>query len=308
MPYNTNVGLKEKTKLTKLAQIQFPGISRSECQILMKKKIIEFTNETFRISNNEELTKYLIRTNFPILKELPQILNKSDILYQDDNTIIVEKPHGIPVHTDQNHEISLKEYVQKYILENDKNPFATAQPVNRLDKETSGIVVYSKTTEAHEYYSSLFKKHLINKEYTAVSCVTSENTRDLKIGNKYTIESFISSKPTNRKYIQTGERFGDFAKTNFEVLDNWKIAEQEYVLLKLNPETGRTHQLRVHLSVNGLPIAGDSIYTSTITPYKRLMLHSSKLEFTPYLETVKVTITSSPKWDIVIEKANTLIL
>jgi 23S rRNA pseudouridine1911/1915/1917 synthase len=212
-----------------------------------------------------------------------------DVLYEDANTIIVNKPSGISSHpsskTDK-HSVLNGLY---YYLEATGETDVRLRLAHRLDLETSGAILASKNIEAHAYYSGMFERREVTKIYKAVVKNTQENLPD-------TIESYISRRPDREKrYSSTRKQSGRFAKT--EVLDVKTVkikgvgkALEVTVLL----HTGRTHQIRVHLSEKGAPIIGDRLYRGL--QYDRLLLHAYALVFLPLGEKEKVEVIANPTW------------
>jgi 23S rRNA pseudouridine1911/1915/1917 synthase len=289
--------LKEKTRLIRELQAQFPGISRSEAKKLLATKSVSKEGDTVSLTNRENIVKDLNRKRHKETSKLIEEDLNLEVAYEDKNTIIVNKPRGITVHRDNQNPISLKEHIEQYIIKSSDNPFAEIQPVNRLDKETSGLVMYSKNLKAHGYYSRLFKTHNLTKKYLAVVQISEKPTKEFNelISQKeIRIQNYISKMPRNRKYYCTTELQGDYAETIVKIK---KENTGKTLLLELEPKTGRTHQLRVHLSEIGIPIVGDSIYNPEFKKDKEfLKLHSYFLQFIPYGEGKFTTIESLPEW------------
>jgi 23S rRNA pseudouridine1911/1915/1917 synthase len=191
------------------------------------------------------------------------------VIYEDESTIAVNKPSGMVVHPVYQHlQDTLLHAVNFHIIHYSANPFAIARPVHRLDQGTSGVVLFSKNLEAHNFYSRQFRRHEIAKEYIAL--VSGDFRSALAEDSKLvSIENHISKQPLNRKYYAGSE--GDLAQT--DIYFERYATDKSY--LRVVPHTGRTHQIRVHLSELGFPIIGDKIYGGLEGP--RLMLHAWKL-------------------------------
>lgn len=215
-----------------------------------------------------------------------------DICYEDDQTLIINKPQGMVVHPGAGHhsgtlvnallgaQLLDSELVVDY---NDIDPSESFRPgiVHRLDKDTSGLILVAKNLKAHQYYSSLFKKKKIKKQYIAIV----KGVLPMREG---VIESFLARDRQNRKKFVMTENRGKNAITRYRVL-----AEQgRYSLLALTLVTGRTHQIRVHLSGSGYPIVGDPLYARKDKdfPEETLMLHAWKLAFDNFSEKKKVRL------------------
>ena len=188
----------------------------------------------------------------------PQI--KLDILYEDELYIIINKPSNMPVHPSMEHYTdSLSNGVKTYF--DSIHLHKKIRPVNRLDKDTSGIVVFAK----NEYAQENFKP--ICKEYIAIinGIFSGNGIIDLPIGRK------------NGSIIERCIDYenGDSAITEYEVIKN--ISEYNLSIVKCTLITGRTHQIRVHLANKLSPILGDTLYGSTSNLINRQALHSYHL-------------------------------
>ena len=188
----------------------------------------------------------------------PQI--KLDILYEDELYIIINKPYNMPIHPSMEHYTdSLSNGVKTYF--DSIHLHKKIRPVNRLDKDTSGIVVFAK----NEYAQENFKP--ICKEYIAIinGIFSGNGIIDLPIGRK------------NGSIIERCIDYenGDSAITEYEVIKN--ISEYNLSIVKCTLMTGRTHQIRVHLANKLSPILGDTLYGSTSNLINRQALHSYHL-------------------------------
>lgn len=188
----------------------------------------------------------------------PQI--KLDILYEDELYIIINKPSNIPIHPSMEHYTdNLSNGVKTYF--DSIHLHKKIRPVNRLDKDTSGIVVFAK----NEYAQENFKP--ICKEYIAIinGIFSGNGIIDLPIGRK------------NGSIIERCIDYenGDSAITEYEVIKN--ISEYNLSIVKCTLMTGRTHQIRVHLANKLSPILGDTLYGSTSNLINRQALHSYHL-------------------------------
>ena len=186
-----------------------------------------------------------------------------DILYEDEWMLIVNKPQNMPVHPSLNHfEDSLSNAVKYYFNEN--NIHKKIRIVNRLDKDTTGIVIFAKS----EYIQDNLTKY--DKEYLAIC-------------EGFLTGSGTINKPIARKEESIIERCiskdGQNAITHYEVLKNFTYDSKSLTLVKCILETGRTHQIRVHLSSIGHPILGDTLYGSCDALINGQMLHAYKIQF-----------------------------
>ncbi len=190
------------------------------------------------------------------------------IVYEDEAMLILNKPAGIPVHPSMDHFTdSLSNGVRYYF--DSINLKKKIRPVNRLDKNTSGIVIFAKNEYIQECLARQMKEGKFKKEYIA-----------LCEGN-FVDKNGVISAPIARKENSIIERCvredGDIAITEYEVLSYVKA--HNYSVVKCNLKTGRTHQIRVHMSYIEHPILGDTLYGSSSPFIARQALHAYKVEF-----------------------------
>jgi len=175
-----------------------------------------------------------------------------EILYEDEDILVVNKPKGMVVHPAfGNYSGTLVNAIMEYCGDrlSDINGVIRPGIVHRIDKDTSGVLVIAKNNAAHEFLSAKLKKHDINRVYVAVV----EGVIKDECGM---IDAPIGRHPVERKKMAVNTKNGRRAITHFRVLERFK--ENTYVELKL--ETGRTHQIRVHMSFIGHPVVGDKVY------------------------------------------------
>lgn len=222
-------------------------------------------------------------------------LAEKDVLFEDDYIICVNKPAFLPVEqTIVGNRKNLHDCVVDYLWK--KNPSLRNPPyagiMHRLDRETSGVILFTKQRVANKSIFEQFEKHTITKTYVAVVSGTPKK-------KEWTVENAIgriSSKSQAAKWGSLPEsRGGLYAKTSFSVLPVSEDLIKKHGLPSGNCSlihcelfTGRTHQIRVHLSESGLPILGDTLYGGK--DFKRIMLHSNKLEFIHPVSREKVCV------------------
>ncbi len=233
------------------------------------------------IINNKEvkLSKVLfsgdiitVEYNNPAVMNLnPEKMNLN-IIYEDSNTIVVNKTQGMVVHPGAgNFTGTLVHGLLYHCLEmKNKFPDEDIRPgiVHRLDKDTSGVIISAKNPETLEFLSSQFRNKTTKKTYIAI-------IRGNPVRREGRIETNIARDLKDRKKFCVSEDRGKKAVSSYKVLETW--GSLSLVLLKL--ETGRTHQLRVHMLHLGTPILGDPVYGSKAShfPEASLMLHAYKL-------------------------------
>lgn len=227
-------------------------------------------NEKVLVNNKPVFSNYIVQENDIITAKIdfeeqdfivPEQINLN-ILYEDDYLIAVNKPAGIVVHPCSNHTSGTLANGLKYYLNNNKK----IRAINRLDKDTTGIVLFAK----NEYIQELFIKHIkIEKEYIAIV----EGKLTNKVG---TINEPISRKKDSIMEREISEE-GQIAITHYEVIK--EINDKNISLIKLQLETGRTHQIRVHMAYIGNSILGDTLYGNKSELIARQALHAYRIKF-----------------------------
>lgn len=220
----------------------------------------------------EEVSEYMKPLDLPL-----------DILYEDDHFIAINKPADLPTIPSRfRSKESLAQGVLHYYQEN--GIASTIHPINRLDRNTTGIVLFAKHRYGHSLMSRQQKDGQMHRAYSALCHRRPEpdcGTIDEPIGRKEgsIIERCVLSD-------------GQVAKTHYQLLK----AYEDYSLVKLKLETGRTHQIRVHMSFIGHPLLGDELYGGTQQLIDRQALHSESLEFYhPFREEQQSIIAPLPE-------------
>ena len=178
-----------------------------------------------------------------------------EVLYEDDDILVVNKPKGMVVHpANGNPDGTLVNAVMAMCKDSLSGIGGEIRPgiVHRLDKDTSGAIIIAKNDKAHMILSDMLKNHEIEKTYIAL-------VRGIVKENEATINMPIARSTTDRKKMAV-VRDGKNAVTHFKVLK--RFYEHNTTLLEIKIETGRTHQIRVHLSQIGYPIIGDEVYSN----------------------------------------------
>ena len=249
-------------------------ISRSMVQKLIEQKNIKVngkdTKHSYKLKLNDE-----IEITIPQAKEID--LKAQDIplnvIYEDNDIIVINKPKGMVVHpANGNPDGTLVNAVMNLCKDSLSGIGGEIRPgiVHRLDKDTSGAIIVSKNDKAHIALSEQLKNHEVKKTYIAL-------VRGIIKENEATINMPIARSKKDRKKMDV-DKDGKEAITHFKVLGRYK---NKYTLLQINLETGRTHQIRVHLSHIGYPIIGDEVYSNGKNEWNvsGQCLHAWKLEF-----------------------------
>ena len=209
-------------------------------------------------------TKEILWGNPDLVKEV----------YQDQHLIVVNKPEGMKAHGNQPDEIALLNHVSAYVGQ-------TCYVVHRLDRETSGLVLFAKNPFILPILNRLLEKKEIAREYWALV--------EGQVGNKELIfrDKIGRDRHDRRKRVVDSKR-GQHAETQVSRL---KQFPNKTSLVRCKLKTGRTHQIRVHLSHHKHPILGDPLYNTTSNA-NRLMLHAFRLSFTHPLTLEKLSFTA----------------
>jgi RluA family pseudouridine synthase len=208
-------------------------------------------------------------------------LDTNRIVFEDQWFIAVNKPSGLPSQpTLDPLRPNLFGLVKNLLSERDRNPDAYVGMHHRLDRDTSGVILFTKREDVNRAVAELFADHLMKKTYHAIAW-RGPGAASHPAGEEFTVENFLGvvGERNGKKCHGEVSSGGDLAITDFRIIESFR----DGYWIEAKPETGRTHQIRVHLSGNKMPIFGDELYfpagVSPILPPPRLMLHSNKLKF-----------------------------
>ena len=216
--------------------------------------------------------------------------NPFDILYEDDNIFIINKPSGIMVHADgRGEEVTIADLVRDNypdlvgVGEDDRPGI-----VHRLDRDTTGVMVICKTDEAFRKMKNKFKAHQVRKVYRAIVEGNIKNDTGIIDTPIARAKSDFRKKSVVDPYSQDHRGEEREAVTKYKVLA--RSEDKKFTYIEVYPETGRTHQIRVHMRSIRHPIIGDDLYGSRggkeVAP--RTMLHAFRIEFTLRNKDIKV--------------------
>lgn len=276
MNYMLEFDEMEPLRIDKFIQHKIPDISRSYIQQLILKGNI-LVNQNMCKSN------YKCKLNDQIFIELEEpkeleILPENipiDILYEDESIIIINKPKDMVVHPAAGHSCGT---LVNALLFHCKDSLSTINGVirpgivHRIDKNTTGILVVCKNDHAHKKLAEQLKDHSITRKYHAICHGTFKKTNG-------TIDNPIGRHPIDRKKMAINHKNGRAAITHYKVLET---LNNQFSYIECTLETGRTHQIRVHMASIGHPLLGDDIYGPKNTKFKELLgqtLHAKVLGF-----------------------------
>lgn len=183
-----------------------------------------------------------------------------DILYEDDDLLIVNKPKGMVVHPAVGHSTgTLVNAIMYHCQGNLSGINGEIRPgiVHRIDKDTTGSLIICKNDEAHRNIAEQIKEHSVTRRYVGVVAGTFSEESG-------TVEGAIGRHPNDRKRMTINEKKGKPAVTHYRVLQTLKGAS----FMEFELETGRTHQIRVHMASISHPLLGDTVYGNSKNPYK----------------------------------------
>lgn len=230
----------------------------------------------FPVTAGDTITLRFLATDFnhPPLTIIPNPDLKAPILYEDANLIVINKPRGLKTHPNQPGETNtvlnlVAGYLQHY-------PYM----VHRLDMETSGAIIFAKNPVVVPILVKAIKLKLVTRNYLAW-------VHGTEIAERGTIDFPIGRDVADKRKRQVNGQNAQTAVTHYEVLDRIK----DYSLVKIHLDTGRTHQIRVHLQALNHPIVGDPLYSDD--NYPELLLHSSELTVPLPLSPDSITVTAA---------------
>ena len=261
-------------RIDKYLSEQMTSYSRSHIQKLLKDQCVQVNNLPVKVN-------YKLRTGDQIKVCLPEpeTLNVEpeniplDILYEDQDLLVVNKPKGMVVHPAAGHYSGTLVNALMYHCKDQLsgiNGILRPGIVHRIDMDTTGTLVVCKNDISHQSLAEQLKEHSITRRYRAIV--------HGRLKEDGTVNAPIGRHPTDRKKMSIHAKNGKPAITHYRILKQYK----EYTYIECQLETGRTHQIRVHMASIGHPLLGDQIYGPSKVPYKNLQgqtLHAMILGF-----------------------------
>ncbi|MCJ1987115.1 RluA family pseudouridine synthase [Lactococcus carnosus] len=248
------------------------NVSRTQANDLIKADAV-FVNGEVKKAKYKVLENDLVSFVIPEPKVLSYEAENIplDIVYEDDDVAVINKPQGMVVHPSAGHHSGTLVNALMYHMTKLSSINGVIRPgiVHRIDKDTSGLLMVAKNDQAHELLAAQLKDHSSKRRYLAIIHGNLLNDRGV-------IEAPIGRNPKDRKK-QAVIAGGKHALTHFEVLERFG----EFTLVNLTLETGRTHQIRVHMAYIGHPVAGDPLYgpKNVLKPNHGQLLHAEILGF-----------------------------
>ena len=279
---------KAKLRLDKYLAQSLPDMSRSRIQKLIETGMVEcediiIADNSFKVRAGDsfQITIPPPQEAVPLAEDIPL-----DVVYEDEDLIVVSKPAGMTVHPAAGaYHGTLVNALLYHCRDNLSGIGGVKRPgiVHRIDRETSGLLVVAKNDFSHISLSEQFAEHSIERTYIAVvyGVLNPLNGR---------IEGNIARSKFDRKKMAISESGGKYAATNYKTLQTYKNAAS---MVQCNLETGRTHQIRVHLSAQGHALIGDKVYVKNkksevalpaelktyVNTFPRQALHAKSLGF-----------------------------
>lgn len=246
--------------------------TRSYIQKIIDNGLVEIQGKKITKSGNKLKGNESIIVNIPedeVLDLVPEDI-PLDIIYEDSDIVVINKSPNLVVHPAHGNYTGTLVNALLYHIKDLSTINGVIRPgiVHRLDKDTSGVIVIAKNDEAHGKLSEMFKEKTLEKTYVCIA-------KGIFKEKEGRIETLIGRDPKDRKKMAVVRENGKLAISNYKVIDEGK----NYSLVKVRIETGRTHQIRVHMKSLNHPILGDITYGNSSDGIGRQMLHAYTLVF-----------------------------
>lgn len=248
-------------RIDKYLAEQLPDITRSYLQKLLKDGSVQMNGKPVKTST-KTAAGAVIELTIPDPEE-PEILPEDiplDILYEDSDVILINKPKDMVVHPAAGHYTGTLVNALMYHCKGDLSGInGVLRPgiVHRIDKDTTGVLIVCKNDKAHNALAEQLKEHSITRKYRAIVC---GNLKE----DEGTVDAPLGRHPQDRKKMAIVRTGGKRAVTHYRVLERFG----NYTYIECQLETGRTHQIRVHMASLGHPLLGDEVYGRVKSPFK----------------------------------------
>lgn len=264
----------EDERIDKCISMLIDSLSRSYLQKLIKDNQVLVNDKpvkgSYRVKTEDEVFFLLPRSQEPDIEpeDIPL-----EVLYEDCDVVVVNKPKGMVVHPAAGHYSGTMVNALMHHCGDDLSGInGVMRPgiVHRIDMDTTGSVIVCKNDKAHNCIAQQLKEHSIERRYHAICHGVLEKEEG-------TIDKPIGRHPVERKKMSVNERNGKRAITHYKVLKRFK----DYTYIECKLETGRTHQIRVHMASIGHPLLGDEVYSNKKSPFhlNGQTLHAKTLGF-----------------------------
>lgn len=263
----------EGLRIDKALPLLFKDYSRVYFSFLIKENKIKVNDKeispSYKVKENDEISIEFKEEDDQL--DIKPFKMQLDIIYEDDDVFVINKPKGLVVHPSNGHE---DDTLVNALIYNHKelsklNGIKRVGIVHRIDKDTSGLLLICKNDFAHHEIAKQLEDHSMHREYVALcdGNITYDNGK---------IVGSIGRDKQNRLKMAIDKEKGKSAITHYEVIKRFK----DYTLIKCILETGRTHQIRIHMSSINHPIVGDNLYGGSTNIYNNgQLLHAYRLTF-----------------------------
>ncbi len=264
----------EGERIDKCVSLLTDSLSRSYIQKLIKEEKVLVNDRpvkgSCRVRTDDEVAFFLPEAEAPDIcpEDIPLT-----VLYEDADVIVVDKPKGMVVHPAPGHYSGTLVNALMYRCGKELSGInGCLRPgiVHRIDRDTTGSLIVCKNDRAHRLIAQQLKEHSVGRKYHAICCGVVKEDEGV-------IDRPIGRHPTERRRMAVNERCGKRAVTHYRVLKRF----EKYTYIECELETGRTHQIRVHMASIGHPILGDEVYGARKCPFRLegQTLHAKTLSF-----------------------------
>ncbi|MEM9955570.1 MAG: RluA family pseudouridine synthase [Chloroflexota bacterium] len=255
-------GLKKPTRLDRVLRQHLPRVGRKAINQLLQDRQVTVNNKTvwlnsWKVHNGDTITLHQLPQALP---ETPSEFDMAWLLHEDEHLVVVNKPAGLLSQ-------GTKYTQQANLLSMVQAQFGDVTLFHRLDRDTSGVILLTRTKAINRYLDIAFKAHTVKKRYEALVAYPN------KLQAEGLIDARLAPQNSKRNRMKVVTQGGKSAMTHYEA----QSPHDNYQAVSLYPQTGRTHQLRVHLAHYDAPILGDRIYSTTADAYSRLYLHAHQI-------------------------------